>query len=197
VPGPSQLLTTVVQIDPMQIDPIWVNFGIPDNDQARLQKEVAGGRLELPKNGNFEVELRLADGGAYGRKGRLNFSDVRIVPTTGTREARAELPNPDGALRPGQFVRVILKGATIPNAVTVPQRAVLQNPQGDGKIVFVVDEKGTAQPRPVEAGEWSGDTWVITSGLKPGENVIVDGVMKLGPGAPVKIAQQQDKEQKK
>ena len=190
VPGPSQLLTTVVQIDP-----IWVNFGIPDNEQARIQKEIEAGRLSVPKNGNFEVELRLADGSVYGRKGKLNFSDVRIAPATGTREARAELPNPDGSLRPGQFVRVILKGAMIPNAVTVPQRAVLENPQGGGKIVFVVDEKGTAQPRPVEAGEWSGDTWVITSGLKAGENVIVDGVMKLGPGAPVRIAQAGEKQQ--
>jgi len=189
VAGPSQLLTTVVQIDP-----IWVNFGIPDNEQARLQKESESGRLVLPKV--FEVELRLADGSTYGRKGRVSFSDVRIVPTTGTREARAELPNPDGALRPGQFVRVILKGATIPNAVAVPQRAVLENPQGGGKLVFVVDEKGTAQPRPVEAGEWSGETWVITSGLKPGENVIVDGVMKLGPGAPVRIAKAEDKQDK-
>jgi membrane fusion protein (multidrug efflux system) len=84
-------------------------------------------------------------------------------------------------------VRVILHGAARPNAVTVPQRAVLQGPQG--KFVYVVDEKGSAQARPVEAGEWSGENWIITSGLKGGEQVIVDGVMKIGPGAPVKIAE--------
>ena len=184
VSGPDVLLTTV-----MQVDPIWVNFGIPDNDQARLQKEAGAGRLALPKNGKFEVSLRLADGSLHPLAGKLNFSDVRIAPGTGTREARAEIPNPDGGLQPGQFVRVILKGATIPEAVAVPQRAVLESPQG-GKFVYVVDEKGTAQPRPVEAGEWSGDAWVITSGLKAGDKVIVDGVMKLGPGAPVKIAEQ-------
>ena len=184
VSGPDVLLTTV-----MQVDPIWVNFGIPDNDQARLQKEAGAGRLALPKNGKFEVSLRLADGSLHPLTGKLNFSDVRIAPGTGTREARAEIPNPDGGLQPGQFVRVILKGATIPEAVAVPQRAVLESPQG-GKFVYVVDEKGTAQPRPVEAGEWSGDAWVITSGLKAGDKVIVDGVMKLGPGAPVKIAEQ-------
>ena len=105
-------------------------------------------RLVLPKGG-FEVQLRLADGTMYGKTGRLNFSDVRVNPATGTREARAELPNPSGgALQPGQFVRVILKGATIPDAVAVPQRAVLENPQG-GKIVFTIDDKGTAQPRPL------------------------------------------------
>jgi membrane fusion protein (multidrug efflux system) len=181
VSGPDVLLTTV-----MQVDPIWVNFGIPDNEQARLQKEAEVGRLSIPKN--FQVELRLADGSVYPKTGKLSFSDVRISPNTGTREARAEVPNAEGVLRPGQFVRVVLRGATRPNAVTVPQRAVLEGPQG--KFVYVVDEKGTAQPRPVEAGEWAGDLWVIMAGLKPGERVITDGVMKLGPGAPVKIAEQ-------
>ncbi|HEX6692180.1 MAG TPA: efflux RND transporter periplasmic adaptor subunit [Burkholderiales bacterium] len=183
VSGPDVLLTTV-----MQVDPIWVNFGIPDNEAARLQKEVEAGRITLPKGG-FEVQLRLADGSTHGKSGRLNFSDVRINPATGTREARAELPNPNGgALAPGQFVRVVLKGATIPNAASVPQRAVLESPQG-GKFVYVIDDKGTAQPRPVEVGSWSGDTWIITAGLKGGEKVIIDGVMKIGPGAPVKISE--------
>lgn len=185
IAGPETLLTTVIQADP-----IWVNFGIPDLEQARLQRDADAGRLQLPKNGNFEVELRLADGSVYPRKGRLNFADVRISPQTGTREARAEVPNPDGKLRPGQFVRVVLRGAVVPNAVSVPQRAVLESPQG-GKFVYVVDEKGTAQPRPVEAGDWIADRWLITSGLRPGEKVIVDGVMKLGPGAPVRIAEPQ------
>jgi membrane fusion protein (multidrug efflux system) len=180
VSGPNVLLTSVVQINP-----IWVNFGIPDNEQARIQREAQDGRLKLPRN--FEVELRLADGSLYPHKGKLDFADVRVSTQTGTREARAELPNPDGYLRPGQFVRVLLKGATLPNAVTVPQRAVLEGPQG--KFVYVVDEKSTAQPRPVEAGQWAGERWVITSGLKGGERVIVDGVMKIGPGAPVKVAE--------
>jgi membrane fusion protein (multidrug efflux system) len=180
VSGPNVLLTSVVQVDP-----IWVNFGISDNEQARMQKDAQAGTLKLPRN--FEVELRLADGSVYGRKGKLDFADVRVSTATGTREARAELPNPDGYLRPGQFVRVILKGATLPNAVTVPQRSVMEGPQG--KFVYVVDEKSTAQARPVEAGQWAGDRWIITSGLKGGERVIVDGVMKIGPGAPVKVAE--------
>jgi membrane fusion protein, multidrug efflux system len=187
VSGPDVLLTTV-----MQVNPIWVNFGIPDTEQARLQKEAEAGRLQLPRN--FEVELRLADGSVYPRKGKMSFADIRISPATGTREARAEISNPDGVLRPGQFVRVVLRGAVRPNAVTVPQRAVLEGPQG--KFVYVVDEKSAAQPRPVEAGEWSGDDWIIISGLKGGERVIVDGVMKLGPGAPVKIAQKPVAEKK-
>ena len=182
ISGPDALLTTITKVDP-----IWVNFGIPDNEQAQIQREVQAGQLALPKDGNFEVALRLADGSMYGTTGRLNFTDVRVSAVTGTRETRAELPNPGGALKPGEFVRVVLRGATRPNAVTVPQRAVLEGPQG--KFVYVVNEKSQAEPRPVEAGEWAGQSWIITSGLKPGERVIVDGVMRLGPGAPVRIAE--------
>jgi membrane fusion protein, multidrug efflux system len=152
-----------------------------------MQKEACAGRLQLPKDGSFEVQVRRADGTLYPRIGRLNFSDVRVSPTTGTREVRAELPNAEGTLRPGEFVRVVLRGAVRPNAITVPQRAVLEGPQG--KFVYVIDEAGKAQPRPVQAGEWAGESWIITSGIQPGERVIVDGVMKLGPGAPVRIAE--------
>ncbi len=180
--GPQTLLTTV-----SQVDPIWVNFGIPDNEQADLAKEVQAGRVALPKNGQFEVALKRADGSVYERTGKLNFSDVRVSTTTGTREARAELPNPDRVLRPGEFVRVILRGATRPNALTVPQRAVLEGPQG--KFVYIVDENGTAQPRPIEVGDWAGDAWVINKGLQAGDRVITEGLMRLGPGAPVRIAE--------
>jgi membrane fusion protein (multidrug efflux system) len=180
--GPQTLLTTVVQTDP-----IWVNFGIPDNEQAALTKEAQTGRVALPKNGQFEVALKRADGTIYERTGKLNFSDVRVSTTTGTREARAELPNPDRVLRPGEFVRVILRGATRPNALTVPQRAVLEGPQG--KFVYIVDENGTAQPRPIEVGDWAGDAWVINKGVQPGDRVITEGLMRLGPGAPVRIAE--------
>jgi len=181
VSGPDVLLTTVMQVNPM-----WVLFGVPDNDQARLQKEVQAGRLVLPKGGQFEVALMLADGSTYAHTGKLNFTDVRISPATGTRESRATIPNPDGVLRPGQFVRVQLRGAEIPHAVSVPQRAVLEGPQG--KFVYVVNEQSQAEARPVQAGEWSGNAWIITAGLKPGDRVIADGLMKLGPGAPVRIA---------
>jgi len=182
VSGPDVLLTTVTQVDP-----IWVNFGIPDNDQLLLRKEVDAGRLLLPKDGRFEVVVRLADGSVYARSGRLSFSDIRISGQTGTSDARAELPNPEGRLRPGQFVRVTLNGATRPSAVLVPQRAVLEGPQG--KFVYVVDDKSSAQPRPVEVGEWAGSDWIVTAGLGAGDRVVVDGVMRIGPGAPVKVAE--------
>ena len=182
VEGPQTLLTTVIQVDP-----IWVNFGIADNEAAAFAKDVLEGRIAMAKNGQFEVALKRADGSLYERTGKLNFSDVRVSTTTGTREARAEIPNPQGVLRPGEFVRVILRGATRPNALTVPQRAVLEGPQG--KFVYVVDEKGTAQPRPIEVGDWAGDDWIVTKGVQPGDRVITEGLMRLGPGAPVRIAE--------
>jgi len=182
VSGPEVLLTTLTQVDP-----IWVSFGIPDNEQQRLNGEADAGRLELPKGGKFEVSVKLADGTVVAQSGKLNFADVRVSGATGTIETRAEIPNAKGILRPGQFVRVVLKGAVRPNAATVPQRAVLEGPQG--KFVYLLNAESKAEPRAVQVGEWSGDDWIISSGLKPGDKVIVDGVMKIGPGAPVQVAE--------
>jgi membrane fusion protein (multidrug efflux system) len=191
VSGPDVLLTTVTQVSP-----IWVSFGISDNDQLRINAERDAGRLELPRGGAFDVSVKLADGTLYPHTGRLNFSDVRVSGATGTSETRAEIPNPKGVLRPGQFVRVTLKGAVRPNAVTVPQRAVLEGPQG--KFVYVLGEKSTAEPRPVQVGEWSGDDWVIQAGLKAGDRVIVEGVARIfAPGSPVQVAEPKKEPDKK
>lgn len=181
VSGPDVLLTTVTQIDPM-----WVSFGVPDNDQLKLNSEVAAGRLVLPKGGRFEVAVKLADGTIYGQSGRLNFSDVKVSGNTGTSDTRAEIPNPKGVLRPGQFVRVTLKGAVRPHAITVPQRAVLEGPQG--KFVYLLSADNKAMPQPVQVGDWTGDDWIINSGLKAGDKVIVDGVARIfAPGSPVQV----------
>lgn len=180
VPGPEALLTTVTQTDPMQ-----VLFGISDNDQIKLRQEIQSGQLHWPKGNRFKVTVRLADGSEYARSGVMDFSDVRVNASTGTSEARAALPNPDGVLRSGQFVRVRLEGAVRNNAVKVPQRAILEGPQG--KFVFVVDGQNKAGIRPVQIGDWSGQDWIVTHGLNAGDRVVVDGMLKLGPGAPVMI----------
>jgi len=182
VEAQQTLLTTI-----SQVDPIHVIFSISESENLKLQREAAAGRLQLPKDGRFTVTVRLSDGTTYARPGRVDFSDVRINPETGTSEARAVLPNSDQSLRPGQFVRVTLAGATYINALAVPQRAVLEGPTG--KIVMTVNAQGMVEPRPVEVGEWAGADWIITSGLNPGDRVIVDGVMKARPGTPVKIAE--------
>lgn len=181
VTGPDVLLTTV-----SQLNPIFVLFGIPDEARLRLDREVAAGRLRLPKNNAFDVSLQLAEGVPYAPRGKMNFSDVRISGQTGTSEARAVVPNPKGELRPGQFVRVILSGARRVDAILIPQRAVIEGPQG--KSVYVVGKNSTAEPRAIAVGEWQGDQWVVLSGLVAGDQVIVDGLMKLGPGAPVQVS---------
>ena len=181
VSGPDVLLTSVTQTDP-----VYVIFGIPESELLRVRRDVDAKRLELPADGRFDVTVALADGSVYGRPGKVDFTDVRVNTNTGTVEARAELPNPAGALKPGQFVRARLAGAVRPAAITVPQRAVLEGPKG--KFVYVVDAESKAEVRPVQVGDWIGDAWVIDSGLAAGDKVIVDGVMKIGPGAPVRVA---------
>ena len=182
VSGPNVLLTTVTQTDP-----VYVIFGIPDREYVGLRRDVEAGRLKLPEQGRFKASVRMVDGRAYGKTGVVNFTDVRVNPQTGTIETRAEFPNPDGVLRTGEFVRIVLDGAVRPAAIVVPQRAVLEGPKG--KFVYVVSADSKAEARPVEVGDWSGDGWIIHTGLKAGEQVIVDGVLKLGPGAPVKVAE--------
>ena len=181
VSGPDVLLTTVTQTDPIQ-----VMFGIPDNERLRLRQDADAQRLQWPKDGRFKVTVKLSDGSEYTRQGLTDFSDVRVSRDTGTSEARAELPNPDGLLQPGQFVRVRLSGASRVGVFRVPQRAGLEGPQG--KFVFVVGKENKAELRPVEAGDWAGGDVVISKGLASGDQVIVDGVVKLGPGAPVQIS---------
>ncbi len=180
VNGPQDLLTSV-----SQIDPIYVNFGVSENEQSRLRADAAAGKLLLPKENRYDVAIKFEDGTLYSRTGKLAFTDIRLNNQTGTSDARAEIPNPAGEVRPGQFVRVILKGAVRPDAITIPQRSVVEGPQG--KMVYVVGAEGKAEPRPVTVGEWSGNDWVILAGLKPGDKVIVDGLMKVFPGAPVQV----------
>ena len=180
VTGPQTLLTTVTQGDPMKL-----RFGIADTDQMRWRTEAAAGQLQLPPQGAFSVELLLADGSVYARKGKLVFADTRVSGNTGTVEAEAEIANPDGALKPGQFVRVRLLGAQRPNAMKVPARAVLEGPQG--KYVYIATD-AKALPRPVAVGEQLADGWIITKGLANGDALIVDGMARIFfPGAPIQV----------
>lgn len=175
------LLTTI-----SQLDPIHVIFSFTEAEHLKFGRAVAEGSLSLPKDGKFDVALELADGNAYVRPGKVDFTDVRVNPNTGTIEARAVVPNPNHQLRPGQFARVKLSGGVRLGAVAVPQRAVLEGPAG--KMVMTVNAEGMVEPRPVEVGDWTGQDWVITAGLHPGDTVIVDGVVKARPGSPVTVA---------
>ncbi len=184
----DSLLATLAQTDPMH-----VNFAIADSDRSATQNEIAAGALKLPTS-SYVVRLKTSEGQPLKPVGKLNFSDYKADANTGAYAARAVFPNGDGSLAPGQFVRVVLTGATRPGAIAVPQRAVLDGPMG--KYVYVVgkgaDGKPAAELRPVVPGEWvtlngnNANAWIIRQGLKAGDQVIVDGMARIfAPGQPV------------
>ncbi|MGQ9371338.1 efflux RND transporter periplasmic adaptor subunit [Azospirillum sp. ST 5-10] len=168
-----------------QLDPVYVNFAIPDAEAALYRGAVRRGDVALPADGRLAVEVRTTAGGVLGA-GRLDYTDRTVDPRTGTIQARAVVPNPDGTLMPGQFVRAVVKGMTLKDAVTVPQKAVMQGPQGP--FVYVVPGEGAvqAQVRPVALGRSVGQDYVVADGLKPGERVVTEGVIKVRPGATVR-----------
>jgi membrane fusion protein (multidrug efflux system) len=180
--GTESLLTYVAQIDPM-----WVEFSVSENALLKRQSAHEEGTVTEPDNGDYEVEVVLADGRIYPNSGRITFADASLSEATGTFLIRAEIENSDRQLRPGMFVRAILKGASRPAAILVPQRAVQQGAKGS--FVWVVKDDGTAEFRPVVVGPWHGDNWFIEDGLQAGETVVVDGALKLRAGAPVNIVE--------
>lgn len=177
----NNLLTTVAQLDPM-----WVNFSISENEHLRYRESMDKGQLKAPADGNFEIRVILADGSEFQNRGRISFADPSFSKETGTFLVRSTFANPKGTLRPGQFVRVQLMGITRPNAILVPQRAVQQGAKSH--FVWLVGKEGKAEQRGVEVGEWSGDDWVILRGLRAGEQVVVDGAIRVAQGAPLKAS---------
>ncbi len=172
-------LTTVSALHPM-----WVNFSISENEFKTYRDEVGKGAIVPPKDGKFVVEIIQIDGSTFPQTGRITFIDPSFNPQTGTFLLRVTVPNPDSELRPNQYVRVRVKGATRPGAIIVPQRAVQQGAKSH--FVWVVSPAGKAEQRPVGVGEWHGDGWIIRQGLAAGDQVAVDGTLRLGPGAQVK-----------
>lgn len=179
--GTDSLLTYVAQVDPM-----WVEFSVSENQVLKLRRQVREGLLREPPDHEYVVEVMLADGSLYPHRGRITFADASLSEETGTFLIRAEVGNPDQALRPGQFVRARMEGAVRPGAILVPQRAVQQGAQGS--FVWVVDADGKAEFRPVRVGPWHEDQWFIDEGLADGETVVVEGALKLQAGTPIRVA---------
>lgn len=167
----DSLLTRIVQLNP-----IWVRFSLADNDLAK----VPGKQLTADKV--TKVRLQLADGQWFEQKGNLNFAASALDPQLSSLSLRAEFKNPQNTLLPGQFVRVYLQVGSQDNVAVVPQSAVLQGEQGH--FVWVIAE-GKASFRPVKVGSWSGSNWIIESGLQQDDQVIINNLMKVRPGAPV------------
>ncbi|RZA34132.1 MAG: efflux RND transporter periplasmic adaptor subunit [Lysobacteraceae bacterium] len=165
-----------------QTNPMYLNITQSASELQRLRKQAGGGGKNAP------VSVVLDDGTEMAARGSLQFSDITVDPGTGQVTLRATVPNPDNALLPGQYVRVRLAQAEIPNGIVVPQQAVTRGgPQGDTLMVVGADNK-PAQ-RTVKIGSQQGSNWVVTDGLKEGERVMVDGFQKLQmlpPGTPVK-----------
>lgn len=188
-PGANSLMTTV-----SVLDPIWVYFTVSDNDLLRARQQEIEKKLILPENergvtisrdNTYRVEAVLSDGSTYPYAGKVDYSSPTYDQSTGTMQVRGVFSNPQGELRPGQFMRVKVYGAERPKTLIVPQRALMQK-QG-GMYVYLISKDNKVIVQDVEIGEWYKDYQIIMGGLKPGDRVIVDGITKVRPGDSVKV----------
>ncbi len=166
-----------------QVDQVYVNFTQPVSDITRLRKAFASGQA---KSLGLTIPVRIAldDGSELPQGGKLLFSDLTVDPTSGQVNVRAKVPNPDGALMPGMYVRGRIAQQQVSSAVLLPQQAVQRNTQNDSVMVVAADGKPAV--RVVKLGGSEAGNWIVLDGLKPGEQVIADGFQKIRPGATVK-----------
>ncbi|HET9736267.1 MAG TPA: efflux RND transporter periplasmic adaptor subunit [Burkholderiales bacterium] len=170
------------------MDPIWVTFSVSQNLAAKWREENAKRQVIEPANRQYTVDLVLSDGTRYPHTGKISFADPSFSQETGSFMVRAVLPNPKQELRPGMFVTAFVRGAVRPGAIVVPQLAVQQG--SNGHLVYVVKADGNAEVRPVVVGDYYGDKdIVIQSGLHAGDRVVVEGVLRVVPGQPVKVVE--------
>ncbi|QLL60153.1 efflux RND transporter periplasmic adaptor subunit [Sinorhizobium mexicanum] len=166
-----------------QLDPIYADFTQSATDLIRLRKALKDGQM-MSSDNEAEVQLILDDGTPYALKGKLLFSEAAVDATTGQVTLRGEFPNPNNDLLPGMYVRVQIQQGLERDAITVPQQAVQRNNAGQSQV-YVVSADNKVEFRNVTLGRTVGERWQVTSGLKAGEKVIVEGFQKVGPGAPV------------
>jgi membrane fusion protein (multidrug efflux system) len=179
VAAQTDLLTVV-----HQVDPIYVIASAPESWLLQRNREVAEKRLQRPDLYQLRGVIIFSDGSTYPHEGKLDFADVSMKTDTGSRQGRFVFPNADQKVLPGQFVKVRVLGYVRPNAILIPQRAVQQGPKGS--VVFVVGPDNKVDVRGVQATGWQGNQWLIESGLREGERVVVEGLHLLAPGAVVK-----------
>ena len=165
-----------------QLDPINIDIAQSSTQMLRLKQRIASGQLHQPETA--EVRLILEDGSVYQHKGSMKFAEVTVNESTGAVSLRAEFPNPESMLLPGMFVRTIVTVGTDPTAILVPQKAITRNPRGQA-IAMVVDVENKVEARVVTTAEAIDHQWLITSGLKEGDKIVVEGLQKIRPGAAV------------
>lgn len=168
-----------------QLDPIYMNFSQSGPEMLTMRQEFTSGARKLLGQGKVKAEVVLESGRVYEHPGYVDFLDLSIDEATGTTALRAEVPNPDRFLLPGQFVRARVEAGVRASGFLVPQRAVTVTPEGAS--VMIVGEKDVVEARPVKVGELEGGSWVVSSGLTAGERVIVDGLQRARPGQPVRV----------
>lgn len=165
------------------IDQVYLDISQSANDIMALKQQVASG--QIGQANTADVELVLDNGTVYPLHGKLQFADVTVDPATGTVTLRAVFPNPNGALLPGMFAKARIVSGVVGNGILVPQAAVTRDPQGNA-LVMVVSKDSKAEPRPITVAQTVGDKWLVTGGLQSGDKVIVEGLQKIRPDAPVK-----------
>ncbi|CCG07762.1 efflux RND transporter periplasmic adaptor subunit [Pararhodospirillum photometricum] len=168
-----------------QLDPINVNITQSSAELMRLRRDIDSGRVE--KAPVATVRLKIDGLQTYEIPGTLQFAEVTVDPSTGSVRLRAEFPNPQGVLLPGLFVRAVVEQAVRDETLLVPQQSLVRRPDGSA-IVWVVDAENKVAPRPVQVGQALGDRWLITEGLSAGDKVVVQGLQRLKPGIPVRVA---------
>ncbi|MBB5144360.1 efflux RND transporter periplasmic adaptor subunit [Desulfovibrio intestinalis] len=178
--GNNSLLTYVNQTDPMYID-----FSIAAPERMTRQNLATEGRLVMPAEGRYKAELRLLDGSMYKGTGEVTFIDSQVQPSTGVIKARAVFSNADRSIMPGQYVRLYMEGDILKDAVLVPQKCVLLTQKGS--LVMGVDKDDKVYPIPVVIGVSVGDKYLVLEGLKGGERIISEGMIKARPGSQVSI----------
>ncbi len=167
-----------------QINPLYINITQSAAEVMALRQSLQSGQLARAGGADAaKVQVLLENGQPYGQSARLLFTDLSVDPATGQVSLRAEVPNPGGLLLPGMYVRVRLDQAQVQNAILLPQQAVTRGSQGDSVMVVAAD--GSVAPRPVKISGAQGQNWIVTDGLQPGEQVMVEGAMKLMLGAKV------------
>jgi len=170
-----------------QLDPIYVDFTQSTTELAQLRRALASGQLQKIGDDAAQAKVVLEDGSEYKHAGKLLFTGITVDPSTGQVNLRAEFPNPENDLLPGMYVRVRLAQGVDNQALLVPQQALQRTPDGLQSLMLVRDDK-VASVNVTTAGVSNG-RWIITSGLKAGDVVIVEGFQKIRPGAPVKVSQ--------
>lgn len=179
-----------------QIDPIYVDVPQSTTELLRLQQRSEKGRFVTGGKGQKKVKLLLEDGTPYPMEGTLQFRDVTVEPSTGSVTLRMVFKNPKHVLLPGMFVRTVVQEGIAEQAILVPQQAVTRNPKGD-PMALIVDASGKVQQRMLTLDRAVGDQWLVSSGLAPGDRLIVEGLQKARPGAAVKVVPFNDRDSRK